>query len=139
MDRRATASSLFSVTDLAVAEKRYTVAEADALLPYLAPTLVELRERSEEAARIKEAMDTAAASNGGSSERKRWARVLARVDELFGKLNEWEVELRDLQTGLVDLPTVIDGRDAYLCWRLGEPNVAHWHSPEDGFRGRRPL
>lgn len=120
-------------------EKRYTVAEADALLPYLAPALVELRERSEEAARIKEAMDAAASSNGGSSERERWARVLARVDELFEKLEAWGVELRDLDTGLVDLPAVVDGQDAYLCWRLGEPNVAYWHSPEDGFRGRRPL
>ena len=120
-------------------EKRYTVAEADALLPYLAPALVELRERSEEAARIKAAMDAAAVSNGGSSERERWARVLARVDELFEKLETWGVELRDLETGLVDLPTMVDGQDAYLCWRLGEPNVAYWHSPEDGFRGRRPL
>lgn len=119
--------------------KRYTVAEADALLPYLAPALVELRERSEEAARIKEAMDQAAASNGGSSERERWARVLARVDELFEKLETWGVELRDLETGLIDLPSVVDGQEAYLCWRLGEPNVAYWHSPEDGFRGRRPL
>lgn len=120
-------------------EKRYTVEEADALLPYLAPTLVELRERSEEAARIKQAMDAAAASNGGSSDKEKWARTLARVDELFERLNTWGVELRDLSTGLVDLPTVIDGEDAYLCWRLGEPNVAFWHSPEDGFRGRRPL
>ena len=122
-----------------MSEKRYTVAEADALLPYLAPALVELRERSEEAALIKEKMDAAAASNGGSSERERWAKVLARVDELFDKLEAWGVELRDLETGLVDLPTVIEGRDAYLCWRLGEPNVAYWHSPDDGFRGRRPL
>ncbi|MFP5351229.1 MAG: DUF2203 domain-containing protein [Actinomycetota bacterium] len=120
-------------------EKRYTVAEADALLPYLAPALVELRERSEEAALIKEKMDAAAVSNGGSSQRDRWSKVLARVDELFEKLEGWGVELRDLETGLVDLPTVIDGQDAYLCWRLGEPNVAYWHSPEDGFRGRRPL
>jgi hypothetical protein len=122
-----------------VTDKRYTVEEADALLPYLAPTLVELRERSEEAARIKQAMDAAAASNGGSTDKERWSRTLARVDELFERLNEWGVELRDLSTGLVDLPTVIDGEEAYLCWRLGEPNVAFWHSPEDGFRGRRLL
>lgn len=122
-----------------MSDKRYTVEEADALLPYLAPTLVELRERSEEAARIKQAMDAAAASNGGSTDKEKWARTLARVNELFERLNEWGVELRDLSTGLVDLPTVIDGEDAYLCWRLGEPNVAFWHSPQDGFRGRRPL
>lgn len=122
-----------------MSDKRYTVAEADALLPFLAPTLVELRDKWEEASRINAAIEAAAVSNGGSGERERWARTLARVDELLERLNEWGVELRDVATGLVDLPTVIEGQEAYLCWRLGEPNVAHWHSPADGFRGRRPL
>ena len=120
-------------------EKRYTVEEANALLPYLAPTLVELRDRSEEAARIKEQMDLASASNGGSTKREKWARTLARVQELVERLEEWELTLRDLNSGLVDFPAIVDGTDAYLCWRLGEPEVAHWHSPDDGFQGRRPL
>lgn len=120
-------------------DKRYTVEEANALLPYLAPTLVELRDRSEEAARIKEQMELASATNGGSTKRERWARTLARVQELMERLEEWDIALRDLSSGLVDFPAVIDGADAYLCWRLGEPEVAHWHSPDDGFRGRRPL
>ena len=119
--------------------KRYTVEEANALLDYLAPTLVELREKFEEAAQIRVAVARAAASNGGSGDREPWARTLARVDELFERLQDWEVELRDIATGLVDFPATIEGRDAYLCWRLGEPEVAYWHSPDDGFRGRRPL
>lgn len=120
-------------------QKRYSVAEANALLPYLAPTLIELRDKAAEAAQIQEAIERASASNGGSSKRERWSRVLARVQELIDRLDEWEVELRDLETGLVDLPAEIEGRDAFLCWRLGEPEVAHWHGPEDGFQGRRPL
>ncbi len=120
-------------------DKRYTVQEANALLPYLAPTLVELRAKSEEAVRIQETIEQASVSNGGSTKRERWARTLARVQELIDRLNEWEIELRDLETGLVDFPALIAGSDAYLCWRLGEAEVAHWHSPEDGFQGRRPL
>ena len=120
-------------------QKRYTVAEANALLPYLAPTLIELRDKVDQAGRIKEAIDRASASNGGSPERDRWARVLARVNELMERLNGWEIELRDLSSGLVDFPAEVKGGDAYLCWRLGEPEVAHWHGPEDGFQGRRPL
>lgn len=119
--------------------KRYSVDEANALLPYLAPTLIELRDKSEAAIRIKEAMDEASVTNGGSSKREKWARTLARVQELIDRLNTWELELRDLDTGLVDFPTVIHGVDAYLCWRLGEAEVAHWHSPDDGFQGRRRL
>ena len=119
--------------------KLYTVAEANELLPYLAPTLVELREKSEEAVRIQEAVEVAAATNGGSAKREKWARTLARVQELMERLEEWEIVLRDHETGLVDFPAVVDGEDAYLCWRLGEPEVSHRHSPEDGFAGRRPL
>ena len=122
-----------------MSDRVYTVEEANALLPHLAPTLVELRGSSDEALRIKEAMAAAAVTNGGSSEGDRWRKKLARVQELIDRLNEWEVELRDLETGLVDFPALIDGRPAFLCWRLGEPEVAHWHSPDDGFQGRRPL
>lgn len=119
--------------------KSYTVAEANELLPYLAPTLVELREKSEEAARVREAVSVAAASNGGSGERERWARLLARVAELAERLEQWQLVLRDLSQGLVDFPAEVDGTEAYLCWRLGEPEVAYWHPRDTGFAGRRPL
>ncbi|HEX3328180.1 MAG TPA: DUF2203 domain-containing protein [Actinomycetota bacterium] len=120
-------------------EKSYTLEEANALLPYLAPALVELRERYEEAASIRATVGAAAASNGWSDEREAWSRTLARVDELIERFLAWNVELRDVSTGLVDFPTVIQGQDAYLCWRLGEPEVAYWHFAGDGFAGRTPL
>ncbi|MGH2808292.1 MAG: DUF2203 domain-containing protein [Actinomycetota bacterium] len=119
--------------------KRYTIDEANALLDRLAPLLVELREKMEEAATIRQTVTQMAASNGWSHEREGWSKTLARVGELVDRLGEWELILRDISTGLVDFPAVIDGRDAYLCWRLGEPEVAYWHSPDDGFQGRRPL
>lgn len=119
--------------------KRYTVAEANALLPYLAPTLIELRDKAAEAAEIQTKIEASSVTNGGSSKRERWSRVLARVRELIERLEEWEVVLRDLDSGLVDLPAEVDGSEAFLCWKLGEPEVAHWHGPEDGFQGRRPL
>jgi hypothetical protein len=122
-----------------VSDKLYTVEEANALLPHLAPTLIELRAKSEEALRIKEAMDEAAITNGGSSKGEQWRKKLGRVQELIDRLNGWEVELRDLESGLVDFPAQMAGKPAYLCWRLGEPDVSHWHSPDDGFQGRRKL
>jgi hypothetical protein len=119
--------------------KFYSIEEANELLPFLAPTLVELREKYEEAARIRREVARAASSNGGSPDRDEWSRTLARVSELLERIQDWQIDLRDITTGLVDFPTVIDGEDAFLCWRLGEPEVAWWHSPEDGFIGRRPL
>ncbi|MEA2507549.1 MAG: hypothetical protein QOH48_2167 [Actinomycetota bacterium] len=120
-------------------EKRYSVAEANALLPHLAPALVELRERYEEAVTIRELVGAAAASNGWTDHKEEWSRTLARVDELIERIQTWNVLLRDVSTGLVDFPTVLEGKDAYLCWRLGEPEVAFWHFADRGFSGRMPL
>jgi hypothetical protein len=122
-----------------MAELRYSVDEANELLPYLAPTLIELRDKFEEAAEIRVAIVRSSATNGGSKERERWNEFLARVAELLDRLREWEVVLRDISTGLVDFPAVVNGQDAFLCWKLGEPEVSFWHSPDDGFQGRRPL
>jgi hypothetical protein len=47
--------------------------------------------------------------------------------------------LRDPEVGLIDFPTVVAGREGFLCWRPDEDRVAFWHPPEAGFRGRRPL
>ena len=119
--------------------KRYSVEEANALLPFLAPTLIELREKFEEAERIRQMVAEAAVGNGGSSKRERWSRTLARVQELMERLEEWEIVLRDFETGLVDFPSTMADEEIYLCWRLGEAEVAHWHRPDEGFMGRRPL
>ena len=119
--------------------KKYSVEEANALLPYLAPTLVELRDVYEEAARIRSTMARSAAGNGWSEKREKWSRKLGRVAELVARLQEWEVILRDVETGLVDFISERDGRTILLCWKLGEAEVTHWHSPEDGFEGRKPL
>lgn len=49
------------------------------------------------------------------------------------------VQLKDIDRGLVDFPTRIDGREALLCWMLGEDRVEHYHGLHDGFAGRRKL
>jgi hypothetical protein len=119
--------------------KLYSVAEANELLPYVAPTLVELREKFEAATEIRVAIARAAVTNGGSGEREEWSVLLARVSELLERLEDWEIQLRDVGTGLVDFPTVIEGEPAWLCWRLGEEAVRFWHPDGEGFSGRRPL
>jgi hypothetical protein len=122
-----------------MAERTYTVEEANALLPFLAPALIELRDKFEEAAEIRVAIVRSSATNGGSVERERWSKFLARVAELLDRLREWDIVLRDISTGLVDFPAEMEGREAFLCWKLGEDEIGFWHSPDDGFQGRRPL
>ena len=48
-------------------------------------------------------------------------------------------EVKDVQTGLVDFRAMRDGRAVYLCWRLGEEDIAFWHELDAGFAGRQPL
>lgn len=122
-----------------MSDKLYTVAEANALLPFLAPTLVELREKYELAEKARASVARAAAGNGWSEKRERWSATMARVAELLERLEEWGVELRDLSTGLVDFPALMVDEEIYLCWRLGEPEVAWYHSRTEGFGGRRRL
>ena len=60
--------------------------------------------------------------------------------EALAELEERGIVLRDLERGLVDFPSRhASGREVLLCWQLGEPDLAWWHLPEDGFAGRRPL
>ena len=119
--------------------KLYSVDEANALLPHLSPTLVELREKFEEAVEIRAKVAGIASTNGWSPSREDWSRTLARVGELIDRINQWELQLRDVNTGLIDFPSMLGGEEVWLCWRLGEPEVAYWHPIDEGFGSRRPL
>jgi hypothetical protein len=63
----------------------------------------------------------------------------ASIDRWAGELKDLGVEMKGFDVGLVDFPGQMGGRPVYLCWRLGEPAVAHWHECDAGFAGRRPL
>jgi hypothetical protein len=62
-----------------------------------------------------------------------------RMQELVDELSGLGVELKDFFTGLVDFPCWQGGREIYLCWKLGEPEIAHWHEVSAGFAGRKKL
>ena len=61
------------------------------------------------------------------------------IDGYVRELTEIGVEMKGFDVGLVDFPGEMGGRPVYLCWRLGEASVAHWHERDAGFAGRRPL
>jgi hypothetical protein len=65
-------------------------------------------------------------------------REKARLSDYIEELNSLGVELKGFD-GLCDFPSLRDGREVYLCWRLGEPQVAHWHEVRSGFAGRQPI
>ena len=66
-------------------------------------------------------------------------RLAADIERYVGELRELGVDFKGFDEGLVDFPAEIDGRRVYLCWKLGEDSVEHWHEVDAGFAGRRRL
>src|SRR6185312_5614648 len=71
--------------------------------------------------------------------RLRMQGVIDRMQAGVARIDELGVTLREIETGLVDFPALVNGRQVWLCWRLGEGAVEWWHELSDGFGGRRPL
>jgi hypothetical protein len=69
----------------------------------------------------------------------RAAEGAKRLNELIDELGAIGCELKDWEHGLVDLPAVHDGREVYLCWKLGEPTISHWHELQAGAIGRQSI
>lgn len=66
-------------------------------------------------------------------------RDAEKLQHFVDELQELGVELKDLTKGLVDFPHLLEGREVYLCWMLGEGELAHWHEKDSGFQGRQSL
>ena len=55
------------------------------------------------------------------------------------QIHEFGCVVKDLDAGLIDFPALRQGQEVFLCWRLGESNIAFWHTIQEGFGGRKPL
>jgi hypothetical protein len=121
--------------------RHFTREEANALLPQLTTLLTQLRESKDELtdAEAHEALSDAAPGNGGGDEGRQVGVAFLEVRRLLETVEQAGIVLRDIDRGLVDFPALLDDREVYLCWELGEEEVAHWHDLEGGYGGREPL
>ena len=91
---------------------------------------------------LGEAADVTRGSATSDSPRVLDARIRAVIDQMqaaVARLDEWSVQLRDIEEGLADFPALVNGRQVWLCWQLGEDEIHFWHDLTSGFGGRRPL
>jgi hypothetical protein len=71
--------------------------------------------------------------------RLRMQGVIDQMQAGVARIDELGVTLREIETGLIDFPALVSGRQVWLCWRLGEGDIAFWHELAEGFGGRRAL
>lgn len=124
--------------------KLFTVDEANAMLPTVRRVVGFIRDAhakvtaSREAARV--AAEAAQHGGGGMSGGPQYVRALTALAGRVGQLEKLGVQLKDYERGLVDFPSLRDGRLVLLCWQWGEGDrIEWWHEPEAGFAGRQPL
>lgn len=132
-----------------MAPRFFTIEEANRLLPRLEALMGQLTERRQELFSKQQALEESQAKaqeNGHALDRGRIAQLRKELEALTLRIRQGiaEVEafgclVKDLDIGLVDFPSFKGGREVYLCWRLGEEEVAFWHGLDEGFAGRKPL
>ena len=72
-------------------------------------------------------------------EQAQMTEVVRRMERTVHQIDAWGVTLRDIGSGLIDFPALANGRPIWLCWKLGEDDIAFWHELETGIAGRKPL
>lgn len=122
----------------------FSVAEAEALIPELEKVfeaVAELVAQAEMKARaLKKRSDAGGADPATDAiERSQLQFLTKGIDDWMRKIVELGALPKGVDPALVDFPHRLDGREVYLCWRLGDKAITHYHGVEEGFSGRKPL
>lgn len=124
--------------------KLFTIQEANALLPSVKVILARIRRAHRRLARYRDdarkAAEAAEQGGGGIADGVAYAIVLTELTSQMSELDTLGVQLKDFERGLVDFPSLRDGRVVLLCWQMGEGDeLEWWHDVDAGFAGRTPL
>jgi hypothetical protein len=127
----------------------YSIDEANAAIPEVERILIALRDQRDELITRRDKVVELSPSDdttliGDVREQVRLLRLSMQglIDQMqagVARLVDMDVTLRDIATGLIDFPALVSGRPIWLCWRLGESDIEHWHAHDQGFDSRRPL
>ncbi len=130
--------------------KTFTLEEAQSLLPVVESLLKRAMDGKQSAEEVNSGLSELARSiylSGGMKvDVGRVARLraemenhLQRARESVAEIDAIGVQVKDLDSGLIDFPCRLDDDVVLLCWRMGEPSIEHWHTMEAGFQGRQPV
>ncbi|HLA11787.1 MAG TPA: DUF2203 domain-containing protein [Pyrinomonadaceae bacterium] len=124
--------------------KIFTVEEANALLPSVRGKLLKIQRSHRQLSKFNDAAKLAAEAaehgGGGISAGVRYAELLMQLTASINELEALGVQIKDFARGLIDFPSLREGRVVLLCWQIGEgDSVEWWHDVDAGFAGRTPL
>jgi hypothetical protein len=133
-----------------MAERTFTLDEAQMLLPILESLLKQAIKGKKLIEDVDAELQQTAQRifvNGGTmlnvvhlarrkAEREKAVR---RIKDAIAEIGATGVQVKDLDTGLLDFPCKVDGETLLLCWKLGETSITHWHNTTEGFAGRKPI
>lgn len=130
-------------------KKYYTAAEANAALPLVKAVVRDITELARDLHERQERLTRVEAAQGTRSSELYQEEVdhcKAEIDKAHEQMHEYAaelhklgIEMKDPFVGLVDFPCWAGNREVYLCWKLGETEVGHWHELDAGFAGRQAL
>lgn len=124
--------------------KIFTIQEANALLPNVRTIVTKIQRAHRKLAQfsdeVKKAVEAAEQGGGGVADGVAYAAALTKLTVQISELETLGVQLKDFERGLVDFPSLREGRVVLLCWQLGEGDeLEWWHDVDAGFAGRTPL
>ena len=124
--------------------KIFTIEEANALLPTAKQIVSQIQRLHKNLAvysnEAKAAAESADRGGGGFSGGIHYAKLVTSLTDRMAELDDLGIQLKDFERGLIDFPSLRDGRVVLLCWQLGEGDeLEWWHDVDAGFAGRTPL
>jgi len=133
-----------------VAERYFTAAEVEALIPRLARIMERVMAAHTEAGAARERLQAEqqriAVAGGAVLDRQAWRAEKERLERLTSEIQHGLDQIqklggapKDLGLGLVDFPHLRRGEAVNLCWKYGEREIRHWHGLDEGYSGRKPL
>jgi hypothetical protein len=121
--------------------KHYTVDEARALIPQLRQWLEKvqlIRTRlDKQDDRLAQLLN--AGNDCGGPLVNDWLRNVSALRKILHKFHLLEIQVKDINRGLVDFPAIKGGREVFLCWEMDEDDVEYWHDLDTGYAGREKL
>ena len=122
-------------------DKVYTLSEARSLISELRPKLKNLSSIWEKilpySKQFEELKKNADKGGGTLGNLKHYYSYVVELNKTMNYLQNLNIEIKDISKGLIDFPSLKDGRVVYLCWKMDEETINHWHETREGFAGRK--